>query len=123
METGVQKRNIVVIFVCLTVLGFLICIASLGSVSAEPAGPNFYYYSSRRKYALILSKEKLAVRFNEGLTIEERKAVVESEPDLGLFYQRGESPTLRLTVGSPGPSRIRPALPISVCLPACSKRT
>lgn len=98
METGVQKRNIVLIFVCLAVLGFLICIASLGSVSAGPTDPNFYYYSSGRKYALTLSTEKLAVRFKQGLTIEEQKALVESEPDLGLFYQRGESATLRLII-------------------------
>jgi len=40
--------------------------------------------------------EKLAVRFKQGLTIEEQKAVVESEPSLGLFSQREVSPTFRL---------------------------
>jgi len=98
METGVQIRNIVVIFVCLTVLGFLICIASLGSVSAEPADPDFYYYYCARKIPLTLSTEKLAVRFNEGLTIEEQKAVVESEQGLELFSQREECPTFRLVI-------------------------
>ena len=69
METGVQIRNIVVIFVCLTVLGFFICIASLGAVSAEPVGPDFYYYYNGRKIRLTLSKEKLAVRFKQALTL------------------------------------------------------
>jgi len=98
MQTGVQKRNIVVIFVCLTVLGFLICIASLGSVSVGPADPDFYYYYDARKMALTLSKEKVTVRFKQGLTIEEQKAVVESEPGLGLFSQREESSTFRLVI-------------------------
>ena len=57
MATEVQNRNIVLIFVCLAVLGFIICIASLGSVSAGPADPDFYYYSSGRTIALTLSTE------------------------------------------------------------------
>jgi|GEM_PF-3849012 len=63
MATEVQNRNIVLIFVCLAVLGFIICIASLGSVSAGPADPDFYYYYSGRTIALTLSTEKVAVRF------------------------------------------------------------
>jgi len=98
METGVQRRNIVVMFVCLTVLGFLICIASLGSVSVGPADPDFYYYSNGRKNALTLSTEKVAVRFKQGLTIEEQEAFVESEPGLGLFPQREEPPIFRMFV-------------------------
>jgi len=98
METGVQRKNIVVIFVCLTVLGYLICIASLGSVNVGPADPDFYYYSSGRKYALTLSKERVALRFKEGLTLEQQRAVVKSEQDMGSFSQREESPTFRLTV-------------------------
>jgi len=48
--------------------------------------------------ALTLSTEKVTVRFKQGLTIEERKAVVESEPGLGLFSQREEAPTFRLVI-------------------------
>jgi len=79
METGVQKRNIVLIFVCLAVLGFLICIGSLGLISAEPVGPDFYYYSSGRKIVLPLSKEMVAVRFKQGVGLEQQRAIVESE--------------------------------------------
>lgn len=98
MENGVRRKNIVVIFVCLTVLGFLICIASLESLSAEPENPDFYYYYNGRKIPLTLSKEKVAARFKQGLTTEEQKAVVESEPGLGLFSKREESPTFRLVI-------------------------
>jgi len=98
MATGVQNRNIVLIFVCLAVLGFIICIASLGSVSAGPADPDFYYYSSGRRIALTLSTEKVAVRFKQGLTIEEQEAFVESEQGLGLFPQREEPPIFRMFV-------------------------
>jgi hypothetical protein len=76
METGVQRRNIVVIFVCLTFLGFLICIASLGSVSAGLADPNFYYYSSGRKIELPLSKKMIAVRFKQGVSLEQQRSIV-----------------------------------------------
>ena len=61
MATGVQNRKIVLIFVCLAVLGFIICIASLGSVNVGPEDPDFYYYYGERKISLTLSKEK--VRF------------------------------------------------------------
>ena len=97
MQAGVQRSNIVSIFVSLVFFGFLICVGSPASPSAGPAVPNFYYYSSGRKYALVLSKEKLAVRFKQGLTLEQQKQVVESEPVLGLFSQREESPTFRIT--------------------------
>jgi len=96
METRVERGNILPIFVCLAVLDFLTSIAGLRSVSAGPPEANFYYYSSGRKCAMTLSKDKVTVRFKQGLTVEEQKALVESELALELFSQREESPTFRL---------------------------
>jgi hypothetical protein len=52
--------------------------------------PDFYYYSSGQKIPLTLSTEKLAVRFNEGVTLEQQEAIVESEENLWPFWNREE---------------------------------
>ncbi|HIJ52443.1 MAG TPA: hypothetical protein HPP66_04735 [Planctomycetes bacterium] len=93
-----KKRYFISSFVSLVLLCSLILIINSKLVTAGAQDPDFYYYSSGRKYALTLSKEKIAVRFKQGLTIEEQKAVVESEPGLGSFSQRGELPTFRLII-------------------------
>jgi hypothetical protein len=98
METRVKKRYFTSSFVALGILCSLILIINSKLVTAGAQDPDFYYYYGARKMELTLSKEKLAVRFNEGLTIEERKAVLESEPGLGLFSQREELPTFRLVI-------------------------
>ena len=96
MKTRERKRHLISPSVGLTVLCSLICVTSPELVAAPAPDPNFYYYSSGRKNALALSKERLAVRFRQGLTLEQQKAVVESEQGLGAFSQRVVSPTFRL---------------------------
>ena len=98
MKTRGKKKRFISSSVALGLLCSLILIINSRLVNAGDTDPDFYYYSSGHKYALTLSKEKVTVRFKEGLTIEERKAVVESEPGLGLFSQREECPTFRLVI-------------------------
>lgn len=96
METGGKKKYIFSSSICLIVICSLILTINARLVSPATSDPYFYYYSSGRKIPLTLSKKRLALRFRQGLTLGEQKAVVESEPDLGLFSQRQESPTFKL---------------------------
>jgi subtilisin family serine protease len=93
-----KKRYFISSFVALSLLCSIILIINSKLVTAGAPDPDFYYYYGARKMELTLSTEKLAVRFKQGLTIEEQKAVVESEPSLGLFSQREESPAFRLVI-------------------------
>ncbi len=95
METRGKKKGLISSSLALVLLCSLILIINSKLVTAGAQDPDFYYYYGARKMELTLSTEKLAVRFNQGLTIEEQKAVVESEPGLGLFSQREECPYFR----------------------------
>ena len=95
MKTRGKKKRLISSSVALGLLCSLILIINSKLVTAGAQDPDFYYYYGARKMELTLSTEKLAVRFKQGLTIEERKSVVESEPGLGLFSQREECPYFR----------------------------
>lgn len=78
-KTRGKKKRFISSSLAFGLLCSLICVTSPELVAAAAPDPNFYYYYGARKMALTLSTEKVTVRFKQGLTIEERKAVVESE--------------------------------------------
>jgi hypothetical protein len=98
MKTRGKNKRLISSSVALGLLYSLILITNSGLAASNDSEPDFYYYSSGRKISLTLSTEKIAVRFKQGLTVEEQKALTESEPGLGLFSQREESPTFRLVI-------------------------
>jgi len=54
-----------------------------------PEVPEFYCYSEREGTVYItLSTERIGIRFEEGLSLEEQAVIVASEPDLGPFDER-----------------------------------
>jgi parallel beta-helix repeat protein len=76
----------------------LIFVVNLDSVIGASIYPNFYYYSDGRKISLPVSKEILAVRFKQGITLQQQKTIVESEPNLALFSKRKEFSTFKITL-------------------------
>jgi len=97
MQGAGKKKYIFSLSICLSIVCPLIFVVNPKLVLSAPLDPQFYYYSGGRKNALALSKEKVAVRFKGELTLEQQKALVESEQNLGPFSQREVSATFKLT--------------------------
>ena len=77
------------------VLTVFFLISSLGSGFAEQSqnGKDYYYYSEGRKISLTLSTEGIAVQFRKGVSTNQMRSNVESEPEMGLFSEREELTT------------------------------
>jgi len=98
METGAKKSPLFSLFFYSGILYFLIFLVTPDLVIGALVEPNFYYYSSGSKIALPLSKEMVAVRFKQGITLEQQEAIVDSEEDLATFSERKELLIFELTL-------------------------
>jgi hypothetical protein len=66
--------------------------------AAVPADPNLFYYSRGDKIPLTLSKDLLAVRFKQDLSLDQQEAIVDSEEMLGPFPERQDLPIFKITL-------------------------
>jgi hypothetical protein len=80
MITARKRGYLFVLFIFLSTLCLGVFVLNLQSADTAPVVSDFYYYSSGRKIMLPLSKEKLSIRFKPGVTLEQQKSIVESEP-------------------------------------------
>jgi len=86
------------VVVCLSILCLLVLIINRKSLAAPTPDPNFYYYSGGRKIELPLSKEMVAVRFEQGVSLEQQRSIVDYEKHLGMFSQRKDLSIFELTL-------------------------
>jgi len=98
MRASAKNEALFSVFIRLSIVCMVIFVANPILVRASEADPNFYYYSSGRKIALPLSLDKLALRFEQGVTLEQKKTIVKSEPELGAFFEREELSIFNLTI-------------------------
>jgi hypothetical protein len=93
MKSAVKKIHFYTFVLVLTLL-FLVINPSLLAGSNS----DFYYYSSGHKVALPLSTEFVAVKFKQDTSLEQQRAVVESQQNVSLFSERKDLPIFNLTI-------------------------
>lgn len=87
MKTVGKRKNLFLLFTRLMILCLLIF--GMNPIKAAAGEQyDFYYYSSGRKIPLELSQKTITVQFKEGTSLEQQKAVVESEKNLKSFDER-----------------------------------